>query len=167
MQAELLGLVDQMTSEPDQERQQALVRRIAELSDRLQTLCDALEVGARATARDQRGTFDVELTTDQRERVRVETGITMARLSLSDDGGGLLGVMPAMSRDQILSMALEEAWRMRRDDDARLAAARELERITDELRRDAPEQVRREIERLLADPQFRAAFEPRKPKDRL
>lgn len=166
MQAELLELVDQMTAEPDQERQQALVRRISELSERLQALCDALELEARVTARDQRGIFDVELTPDQRERVHAETGVTMARLSLSDDGGGLLRVMPAMAREQILSMALEEAWRQRRDDDARRAAAGELERITDELRRDAPEQVRQEIERLLADPQFCAAFEPRKPKDR-
>lgn len=167
MQAELLGLVDQMTAEPDQERQQALVRRITELSGRLQSLCDALEAEARATARDERGTFDVELTAAQRDEVKAETGIEMTRLCVSDDGGGLMRVMHAMTRETILSMALDEARRRQRDDDARKVAVAELARITDELRRDAPEQVRQEIERLLADPQFRAAFEPRNPKDRL
>ncbi|MEO6953166.1 MAG: hypothetical protein ABI321_15300 [Polyangia bacterium] len=166
LQAELLAIVDEMTAEPDVEKQQALVRRITEMSDRLQLLCDELEAEARATSRDQRGTFEVELTADQRDKVRTETGVTMTSLSVSDDGGGLMRVMPAMTRETILSMALDEAWRRRRDEEARKVAAAELERITEELRRDAPEQVRQEIERLLADPAFRAVFEPRNPKQR-
>ena len=159
-QAELLRLVDEMTAEPDGDRKQALVKRIAERSERLQRLCDDLERRARETARDQRGTFDVELTPDQRAAVKARTGVSLERVTVEDEGGGLVAAMPSMDREQVLALAIEQAERQRRDEDARRVAQAELARITDELRRDAPEQVRQEIERLLADPQFRAAFEP-------
>jgi hypothetical protein len=161
-QAELMRLVDDMTAEPDGDRKQALVKRISEQSERLQRLCDDLERRARAEARDLRGTFDVELTAEQRATVKERTGVTMDRLSIEDDGGGLISVMPTMGREQILELALEEADRRRRDADARRAAELELARVSEELRRDAPEQVRQEVDRLLEDPQFRAAFEPRR-----
>lgn len=155
-----MRLVDEMTAEPDGERKQALVKRIAERSDRLQRLCEDLERRARETARDLRGTFEVELTAEQRAEVKARTGVTLEHVTVEDEGGGLVAAMPSMDRAQILTLAIEQAERQQRDEDARRAAQAELARITDELRRDAPEQVRQEIERLLDDPEFRAAFEP-------
>jgi len=161
LQAELLALVDRMTREADSERQQALVRRISECSDRLGERCAALERKAKAGARELRGYIEVVLTPEQRVEVRRRTGVELESVLVSDNGGGLVAAMPQMDRAQILTLAIAEAEARTREAKAQRVASREFERISDELRRDAPDQIRKEIDRLLDDPEFRRAFEPR------
>jgi hypothetical protein len=65
--------------------------------------------------------------------------------------------MPSMLPSQVMSYALAEAERRKRREAAQEAARGELDRIKAQLR-DAPEQVRMELERMLADPEFRRAL---------
>ncbi len=158
LQTELLGLVDQLNRDPDRDRQTQLLRRINDCSDRLRTVSEELERKAREFAIDKRGTFDVQLTSDQREEIQRRTGIDRGMVTITDDGGGLIASMPSMTREEIFELALSAAEADVAREQARAAARAELDRIREHLR-EAPEQVRKELERLLADPEFRRGFE--------
>lgn len=158
LQSELLELVEQLNRDPDRDRQQQTVRRINECSGRLREVCDELERRARAISIDKRGTFDVELTADQRVELKRRTGLDRSIVTVQDEGGGLMIAMPTMTRDEIFELALAEAESEVKREQARVAARAELDRVRAELRQ-APEQVRAELERLLADPEFRRGFE--------
>jgi len=157
MQADLLRLVDQLTAEPDADRQAQLVRAIGDRSDQLRGACEKLEAKARAAAREIRGKIEVALTAAQQQEVRQRTGVALTTIDIPD-GGGLVAAMPQMTREQVMVYAVEEAERRKRRAEARQAARAELDRIRDELK-SAPEQVRLEIERMLADPELRRAFD--------
>ncbi len=160
-QAALLELVDELVRTPDADRQAQLVQLISERTDQLTRVCEDLEARARASAKELRGQIEIVLTVGQREQVRSATGIDMESVMVRDDGGGLVAAMQSMSREQVYAFALAEAEKQQREAQARDAARVEFERISGELRRDAPSQVRQEIDRLLEDPEFRKAFAPR------
>jgi hypothetical protein len=157
-QAQLLSLVDELLREPDQARQNELVRRIAQRSEALRELSERLEAQAREVSREVRGFVEVELTREQQRIVEERTGAKLTSVMVPDDTGGIVRAMPTMPREQILDHALEEGERRAREGRARRAAREELDRIREELR-NAPEQVRRELERLLDDPEFKRAFD--------
>jgi hypothetical protein len=159
-QEALLALVDELVRTPDAERQRALVEQISARTDDLTRDCQAAEARAREIARELRGSLEVVLTEAQRAEVKRATGVDMTSVTIRDDSGGLSVAMPNMTREQVFSFALAEAERQHREVEAREAARVEFERIAGELRRDAPSQVRQEIDRLLQDPEFRKAFEP-------
>ncbi len=157
MQAELLADVEALMVEPDLERQTGLVRRIADRTEDLQRLCAALEARARSVATEARGQFEVVLTADQRRDVLDGTGEALESVWISDGSGAVMQAMPMMPPGVILGLAMEEGRRRRERARARRAARDELARIREELA-SAPEQVRMEIERMLSDPTFAAAF---------
>lgn len=158
LQSELLAHVDRLTTDPDRDRQQATLRAINDCSERLRECCEALEARARAFTVDQRGQIEVKLTDDQRAELKRRTGVDLATLHIEDEGASLMSAMPSMTREDIFELALRHAEGEALKEKARLAARAELDRITADLR-DAPEQIRRELDRLLADPEFRKAFE--------
>ncbi len=157
-QAELLAFVEELLREPDQGRQQDLVRRIGERSTALRDLSDRLEAQARKISREVRGFVEIQLTADQQRVVEDRTGAKLTSVMVSDDSGGIVRAMPSMPREQVLEHALQEGERRAREDKAKIAAREELERVREELR-NAPEQIRRELERLLEDPEFKRAFD--------
>ena len=157
-QAELLALVDELMREPDQGRQNEIVRRIGERSEALRLRCEELEARARRVARESRGFVEVVLTPDQRRVVEERTGQRLESVRIADDSGGIVRAMESMPRQQVLDHALAEGERRARREEARRVASEELERVREDLR-DAPEQIRREIERMMEDPEFRRAFD--------
>jgi polyhydroxyalkanoate synthesis regulator phasin len=157
-QAELLALVDDLMREPDQGRQNEIVRRIGDRSEALRLRCEELEARARRVAKESRGFVEVVLTPDQRRVVEERTGQRMESVRIADDSGGIARAMESMPREQVLDHAVAEGQRRAREDEARRAAREELDRVREDLRH-APEQIRREMERMMEDPDFKRAFD--------
>jgi hypothetical protein len=112
-----------------------------------------------------RGKLEVVLLPDQRERIKMATGVDMKSVFIADEAGVLSKAMPHTSPRDIEQIALAEARRLSATKNADTVMRAELERALDEIEKSGYGEVQTEVARLKADPNWMGGLLYKKKSD--
>jgi hypothetical protein len=138
------------------------VGRIQEITRELEAEGRELEALARSFEKQElakagpppRGSLEVVLTADQRERVAALTGVTLDSIIIADEAGVLSRAMPHTDPRDIELMAIEQARRIKAAQGADTQARAAIERAVKDIEEQGMGEVRQKIEELKQDPHW-------------
>lgn len=154
-QREMSGKALSLATEKDVEKIQRVTAELEEQGRDLEALARAFEKQELAKAGPPpKGKLEVVLTPPQRERVKTLTGVDMKSVIIADEAGVLAKAMPYTSPRDIEQLAINEARKLAsmRDADGKMRAA--LDDALREIEQSGSGEVRQELEKLKADPNW-------------
>jgi DNA-binding MarR family transcriptional regulator len=156
-QRAVLALIDELNGATDPKRVQALANQLSREGAELDALAKRFEREEldRAGPRQTGGKVEVELTPEQRARIRLQTGIDLVSVTIPDETGTMTRSMPHQDPDWIEWLAMKEALMQRAAADSMVSTRKSVAAVLDELAQKGGRSARELVERLKSDPRWR------------
>ena len=154
-QREMVAKAERLANEKDIDAIQGLTKELERDGQELEVLAKAFEKQELAKAGPPpRGSLEVMLTADQRQRVLALTGVELQSVIVNDEMGVLSQAMPTTDPRDIELLAIAQARRSKVDRDADGKMRTAVDRALADLEEQGTPEVREELERLRADPNW-------------
>jgi hypothetical protein len=153
-QARLTARTLSILDEKDANKIMALAEELRVEAAELDQVCQAFAARMEKETKTSKSRFEVVLTHDQRQRIRVKTGVLMDSVFIDDSTGALNAAMVSTQPAMIEAIALRVAERQKLEGPAKQAARRNVEESVALLERQG-EQMAEKVRELKEDPRFR------------
>ncbi len=154
-QREMVAKAERLATEKDIDAIQGLTKELERDGQELEVLAKAFEKQELAKAGPPpRGSLEVMLTPDQRQRVLALTGVELQSVVVNDEMGVLSKAMPTTDPRDIELLAIAQARRRKVDRDADGKMRSAVDQALTDLEEQGTPEVREELERLRADPNW-------------
>ena len=154
-QREMVAKAERLATEKDIDAIQGLTKELERDGQELEVLAKAFEKQELAKAGPPpRGSLEVMLTPDQRQRVLALTGVELQSVVVNDEMGVLSKAMPTTDPRDIELLAIAQARRRKADRDADGKMRSAVDQALSDLEQQGTAEIREELERLRADPNW-------------
>lgn len=154
-QREMVAKAERLATEKDVDAIQGLTKELERDGLALQELAQQFEAQELAKAGPPpRGSLEVMLTPDQRQRVQALTGVDLESVVVNDEMGVLSKAMPMTDPRDIELLAIAQARRKKADRDADGTMRSAVEQALADVEEQGMPELRQELERLRADPSW-------------
>lgn len=154
-QREMVAKAERLSNEKDIDAIQGLTKELERDGQELETLAKAFEKQELAKAGPPpRGSLEVMLTADQRERVFKLTGVEVTSVIVNDEMGVLSKAMPSTDPRDIELLAIAQARRRKADRDADGKMRSAVDQALTDIEEQGTPEAREELARLRADPNW-------------
>jgi hypothetical protein len=154
-QREMVKKAESLIQERDVDKIQSVTAELERDGRDLETMAREFERQELAKAGPPpKGSLEVVLTPEQRERVRALTGVDLASLVIADEMGVLSKAMPTTDPRDIELLAIQEARRLKatRDADGKMRA--DVDRAITDIEEQGTAETRELLAKLKADPNW-------------
>ena len=154
-QREMVAKAERLSNEKDIDAIQGLTKELERDGQELAVLAKAFEKQELAKAGPPpRGSLEVMLTADQRQRVLALTGVDVTSVIVNDEMGVLSKAMPSTDPRDIELLAIAQARRRKADRDADGKMRSAVDQALTDIEEQGTPEAREELARLRADPSW-------------
>ncbi len=157
-QERMYKLIDQMNAQEDMNAMLQIVQQLEQEAKELESAALAFQAKMeKQYGKSRRGSIEVVLTPEQRQKVKRETGIDMTSVIIDDQSGVLNTAMPITLPPAIEAEALRQAHAMKAEKPAKEAAKKQVEEALAEIEALSPMHAEL-VAKVKADPRFQDAI---------